>query len=241
MAGDGCILCCKTQHTKTSLHLLWLSLGVNMGPFCDRAHNYYKEKPPMDWDLWRFSARRQDSDQPSNGGNIRLWEQKAAGHPNATDNQRVLDTFMGGSSPVSDSVLPVTLFSFKSAAHLFSSLSPPPFLPFLSSLALEHWCKNFKQHQPWCNSSWFTGSWRLFFACRHAEWQMLWRSCSCPDKSQVKTKVVETFRHKSKSGGRKNLERSPWIWTVGVPGTFAVIWITALWSWENSATWGWWE
>lgn len=42
-----------------------------------------------------------------------------------------------------------------------------------------------------------------------SEWQMLWRFCSCLDKSQVKIKVGETFRHKSKSPGRKNLECSP--------------------------------
>lgn len=117
-------------------------------------------------------------------------------------------------------------FSFKSAAHLFFFLPPTPFLPFHSSLTLEHWCKNFNQHQPWCNSIWFTGSWRLFLAWRHAEQQKLWRSCSCLDKSQVKIKVVDTFWLKSKSQGRKNLERCHWIWTVGLPGTFNMIWIT---------------
>lgn len=97
------------------------------------------------------------------------------------------------------------LIQISSTSFLF--FSPNPFFfPFLSSLALDHWCKNFKQHQPWCNSTWFTGSWRLFFASHHAEWQMLWRSCSCPDKFQVKIKVTEATSCRNKSWGRKNLE-----------------------------------
>lgn len=128
MSGGGCILYYKKLHTKTSLQLLWLSLVVDMVHFCVCTDNYYKEKPLMDGDLCQFSTHRQESDQPSNGDNIRLWEQKAAGHPNPTDNQRVLDSFMGGSWPTSKSVLPMrareVTSSHSNQQHIFSPLFP---------------------------------------------------------------------------------------------------------------------
>lgn len=162
----------------------------------------------MDCDLCQFSAHRQDGSHPMV---ITDCESKK---PLDTQTPQTASWMAPDLEPLDQSCqwgsgkwLVLILIS----STAFFSSSPNSFCAFLSSLALEHWCKNFKLHQPWCNSIWFTGSWRLFLASRHAEWQMLWRSSSCPDKSQVKIKVAEPFRHKSKSRGRKNLESSPWI------------------------------
>lgn len=165
----------------------------------------------------KMSANSAHMGQSPNGENNRPWEWKATGHSNPSDSQRMLNSFktpsLDGSWPatLSKLLLPMkgreVTRSHSNQQHVISLLFPQPFFfPFLSSLALDHWCKNFKQHQPWCNSTWFTGSWRLFFSSHHAEWQMLWRSCSCPDKFQVKIKVTEATSCRNKSWGRKNLE-----------------------------------
>lgn len=82
----------------------------------------------MDWDLCPFSTHRQDHDQPSNGDNVKPWEEKAAEHPNPTDSQRVLDSFFDGSWAISESVLPTSgreATSFRSnQQHIFSSFFP---------------------------------------------------------------------------------------------------------------------
>lgn len=178
----------------------------------DHTHNHYKEN--SSWtETCHFSTHRED------GSHLMVITDCESKKPLDTQTPRTVKGCWAASWMAPDLSLdpscqwgagkwPVLVLI---STAFFFPLPPAPFVPFLSPLALEHWCKNFKPHQPWCNSIWFTGSWRLFLASRHAEWQMLWRSCSCPDKSQVKIKVAETFRHKSKSRGRKNLESSPWI------------------------------
>lgn len=102
---------------------------------------------------------------------------------------------------------------------------PPLYPPLLSSLALERWCKNFKQHQPWCNSTWFTGSWRLSSACCSAEWWKAQSPFSCPDKSQVKAKgcseldIAEQIGRteageNGRSTSRIEMEATPNIFTI---------------------------